>query len=166
MRYLFLILIVLISTCAAFAQKAIDPPGVGVDSIYLAKDDGTGKAGDPVTTFYPGDIPIYCVVQLDSSTPVTVKMNLVAQNVKGVKADSKVVSVSYTTKDGQNRVNFTGKPAGKWVMGTYRVDIFLDNKLAKNVSFEIKEPAAAGVESATLFQPGAASKPVDPRKRN
>jgi hypothetical protein len=142
-----------------------DAPPVNIDSIYLAKDDGTGKAGDAGTSFKPTDIPIYCVVMLDSTTPVTVKMNLVAAKVTGVKPESKVLSVSYTTKDGQNQVNFTGKPAGKWVVGTYRVDVFLNDKFIKNVSFDIKPPVAS-TESATLLQPTASSKSVSPRKKN
>ncbi|MGH9821127.1 MAG: hypothetical protein ACRD43_13260 [Pyrinomonadaceae bacterium] len=140
---------------------------VNIENLYVAKDDGTGKAGDAVNSFSTTDIPIYCVVMLDSATPVTVKMNFVAEKVPGVKAETKVVSVSYTTKDGQNRVNFTGKPAGNWVAGTYRADIFLDGKLAKNISFEIKG-GPAKVESATLFQPKTTPKskvrPV--RKKN
>jgi hypothetical protein len=88
------------------AQEAGTSPPVNIDSIYLAKDDGTGQAGDAASSFAPTDIPIYCVVMLDSPAPVTVRMNLVAAKVTGVKPDSKVLSVSYTTKDGQNRVNF------------------------------------------------------------
>ncbi len=65
-------------------------------------------------------------------------MNFVAVGVTGVKADTKVVTASYTTKEGQNRVNFSGKPDGKWTPGKYRVDIFLDGKIAKNIEFEIK----------------------------
>ena len=152
--------------CAAFAQEPTVSAPVNIDSIYLAKDDGTGKAGDAVKSFSTSDIPIYCVVMLDSSTPVTVKMNFVAEKVPGVKAETKVVAVSYTTKDGQNRVNFSGKPVGKWVPGIYRADIFLDGKLAKNVSFEIKAPAAS-VESVSLFRLKSPPRSkTSPRKRN
>jgi len=127
-------------------------PEVGVEDIYLAKDNGKGQAGETTTTFRTNDIPIYCVVQLDSSTPVTVKMDIVAASVAGVKADTRVVSTSYTTKDGQNRVNFTGRPDGKWTPGKYRADIFIDGKLSKNLAFEIQDPApvSGGVRS---FQP-------------
>jgi len=148
------------------AQEAGSPPPVNIDSIYLAKDDGTGKAGDTGSTiFAPTDIPIYCVVMLDSATPVTVKMNLVASKVTGVKPDSKVLSVSYTTKNGQNRVNFTGKPDGKWVVGTYRVDIFLNDKFMKNVTFDIK-PSTVNTESATFLTPTAAARSAAPKKKN
>lgn len=168
MRPILLLIFLVVSACAAFGQ-APDAlvASVNIENLYVAKDDGTGKAGDAVNSFSTTDIPIYCVVMLDSSTPVTVKMNFVAEKVPGVKAETKVVSVSYTTRDGQNRVNFTGKPAGNWVAGTYRADIFLDGKLAKNISFQIKG-GPANVESATLFQPTSTpkAKPRPVRKKN
>jgi hypothetical protein len=79
-------------------------------------------------------------------------MNLVAASVPGVKADTKVVSTSYTTKDGQNRVNFYGRPDGKWAPGKYRADIFVDGKLATNVQFEVQAPAKA-INASRSFQP-------------
>jgi hypothetical protein len=139
---------------AAFAQTATPSP-VEIEDVYLAKDDGNGKAATtPTSVFLPTDIPIYCIVQLDSTTPTTVKMNLVAESVPGVKADTKVVSTSYTTKNGQSRVNFYGRPDGKWAPGKYRADIFVEGKLAKNVSFEIQSPSPAKAVSASRsFQP-------------
>jgi len=83
---------------------------------------------------------------------VTIKMNFVAVSVNGVKPETKVVTASYTTKDGQNRVNFTGRPDGKWTPGKYRVDLFIDGKATKNLEFEIKSVGA--VNAATSgFQP-------------
>jgi hypothetical protein len=109
-----------------------------IEKVYLARDDGNGKAGDQVTEFYTGDIPIYCVVLLNAAPKTVVKMNFVAVSVAGVKPDTRVVSSSYTTKEGQNRVNFTGRPEDKWTPGKYRVDIFLDGKMANSVEFLIK----------------------------
>ena len=122
-------------------------PSSGVEEVYLAKDDGEGKAGDQVSAFSTTDIPIYCVVLLESSKATVVKMNFVAVSVSGVKADTKVVTASYTTKESQNRVNFTGRPDGKWTPGKYRVDIFLDGKLAKNLEFAIKSAGSNGPSS-------------------
>ena len=118
-----------------FAQSDV-PAAPTVEEIYLARDDGEGKAGEQAIEFRTNDIPIYCVVLLDAVGKVTVKMNFVAVNVSGVKAETKVVTASYTTKDGQNRVNFTGRPEGKWTPGKYRVDLFIDGKAAKNLEFE------------------------------
>jgi hypothetical protein len=145
------------------------PVPVAINQVYLAKDDGSGHAGDPATIFVPTDIPIYCVVQLESAIPATVKMNLVAENVPGVKAETKVVSTSYTTKDGENRVNFNGRPAGRWTPGKYRAEIFIDGKLAKNLTFEIKgQTASAASSGAFAPSPRKPAKPVagKPRKKS
>jgi|SRR5687767_9062458 len=116
---------------------------VGIAELYLAKDDGSGKAGDQATNFITTDVPIYCVVQLNSATPVTVRMNLVAVAVPGVKAETRVVSTSYTTRDNQDRVNFTGRPTGQWVAGLYRVDIFIDGSPVISREFAVQKPAQA-----------------------
>lgn len=152
MKVIYTILICLFVAAGAYAQGD-QVPGPAVEELYLAKDDGTGKAGDQVAEFKTSDIPIYCIVLLDTTARVTVKMNFVAVNVSGVKPDTKVVTASYTTKDGQNRVNFTGRPDDKWTPGTYRVDIFLDGKIAKNVEFEIKNKGANATAAKFVSSP-------------
>jgi hypothetical protein len=138
-------------------------PDVAIKDVYLAKDDGSGKAGEPVTSFVTTDIPIYCVVLLEANKTANVKMNFVAANVPGVKAETKVVSTSYTTTEGQDRVNFTGRPAKLWTTGKYRLDIFLDGKFVRNLPFEIQKPqSAAG--SAELISPKTSQKPKIPSR--
>jgi hypothetical protein len=136
---------------------------VGVEEIYLAKDNGEGKAGDAATTFLTTDIPIFCVVQLNSTKPATVKMNFIAAKVAGVKAETKVVSVSFKTNGKQNRVNFTGKPDGDWIAGSYRVDIFIDGKLAGSRELEIQKSATAN-PAVKSFEPRTGSKPKTPKR--
>lgn len=171
LRELFLILIFLFLTMAASAQTVTKPLEVNdvvksgdqiIEDAFLAKDDGNGKAGDAVTSFFTTDIPIYCVVQLSQRTVATVKMNFVAVSVPGVKPDTKVVTASYTTKPNQSRVNFTGTPYDKWNSGKYRVDIFVDGKLVKDLAFDIR-PASGSLDGASSFQPRA--KPKRPAKQ-
>lgn len=153
MKYIFLLAFFLLSNASIFAQiketKTINE--VGVEEIFLAKDDGSGNAGDKAENFSPTDIPIYCVVQLDSMKSATVKMNLVAVKVKGVKPETKVITISYKTNGEQSRVSFKGAPAGKWIAGNYRFDIFVDGKPAGEKSFEIQNAANSG--NKTLVKP-------------
>lgn len=163
MKAVLFIAIITVFSFSAFAQS--EPlPSPTVEEVYLAKDDGTGKAGGPVTEFRSNDVPIYCVVILDTTSKVTVKMNFVAVAVAGVKPETKVVSASYTTKDGQNRVNFSGRPDAKWTPGTYRVDLYIDGKPAGNVEFVIKNAAAGVNTSANSFRPASVSKPRPAKK--
>jgi len=83
-------------------------------------------------------------------------MVLVAVNVPGVKPEKEVISSSYTTKDLQDRVFFTGKPRGTWVAGTYRADIYIDGNLVEKLEFRI---LPASIRSPTLnLQPKLPSK--------
>lgn len=172
MKAILFVAFLLVFGTAAFAQdqQAVDQGGI--EEVYLARDDG-GKAGDQVSEFHANDVPIYCVVLLESDASSVVKMNFVAVKVAGVKPETKVVTASYTTKFGQNRVNFTGRPEGKWTPGTYRVDLFLNGKKVRDVEFEIK-PAGGAINSgssasaAKNFQggntPKAAPKKANPAK--
>jgi len=135
-RLIFPILVAAALAAGVMAQT--DPDKVGVEEIFVAKDNGAGKAGDTVESFLTTDVPIHCIVQLDSFLPATVRMNFVAVGVKGVKPETRVVTVSFKTNGKQNQVYFTGKPGGgAWVAGDYRIDIFVNDKLAGSRSFPI-----------------------------
>lgn len=154
MRFpLFLILFLVLWTASA-AQTASVQGGAAVsavlEDVYLARDDGEGNAGDVTSVFRTTDIPIHCIVVLKTPDPASVRMNFVAVKVAGVKPDSRVVSASYATQQGQDRVFFTGRPHGKWVVGEYRIDVFVNDKLEKSVPFEVK---GATVPAASNFAP-------------
>lgn len=156
-----------------FAQEPENTPQpetVAVEQMFLAKDNGEGKAGDEAESFLTTDIPIYCVIQLNSTKPVIVKMNFVAVNVQGVKAETQVISVSYKTNGKQNRVNFTGKPEKFWAAGSYRIDVFIDGKLSTGKTFEITKspletkPTVTKTQSFVSPKPKPKSKTVKTRK--
>ena len=141
-------------------------PQIGIKELYLAKDDGSGKAGEQATSFITTDVPIYCVVQLDSVGVVTVRMNLIAVAVAGVKAETRVVSTTYTTRDNEDRVNFSGKPAGQWVPGRYRVDIFIGDRASVSREFAVQKAVQAKpVSKPSSVRPADRSKYAGPVKK-
>jgi hypothetical protein len=132
----FAVLFLLTPAFSALAQDGT----VGVREIRLARDDGSGKAGEEAASFAAGDVPIYCIVQLDSVTPSVVKMKFVAVKVAGVKPETELFSAAYKTNGKQSRVNFTGSPeGGKWTAGNYRIDIFVDGKAAGSKDLEVQK---------------------------
>ena len=152
-----------VSTAQTTSTQASLATSDVVEDVYLARDDGEGKAGDVASVFRPTDIPVHCIVVLTSPDPTAVRMNFVAVKVAGVKPESRVVSASYATQQGQDRVFFTGRPHGKWTVGEYRIDVFVNDKLEKSVTFEVKGIGA--VPAASSFAP-TTPRPTMTRKKN
>ena len=134
---------------------------VTIEEITLTRDDGKGKAGDVAENFLITDIPIHCFIQLDSDKATTVKLILVAVKAVGLKPETKSVSVSFTTDGEQNQVNFNASPKGVWAAGTYRADIYINEKLAASRTFEIEKPLQAAKNKQL-----AAPKSLAPRLTN
>lgn len=151
MKFKILLLICLLFSVNLFAQDE-----VRVEDLYLARDDGKGKAGEVAQNFFTKDIPIHCIVQLDSLKPVTVKMVFVAVKVMGVKPETKVITTKYKTNGEQSQVNFTGKPDKIWMAGNYRIDIYIEEKQAKSIEFEIQKTS----------QPIENERTVSPKPKN
>ena len=138
-----------------------------VEGISLARDDGSGKPGEVTDKFIITDRPIHCLIQLNSDKPATVKMNLVAVKANGLKPETKSITVSYTTKEDQNLVNFTASPDVVWAAGTYRIDIFVDGKFARSQAFEIeKSPKQIDKEKQTPPKSLVPRKIVKKNRRN
>lgn len=158
-----LLLLILLVCPAAFAQpEQAEGP---VAEAFLAFSNGEGGPGEESAEFKTTDNPIYCVVNLTGTDPQTVRMKLVAVRVAGLREGSQIVSTSYTTKQGENIVQFSGGPAKVWFVGKYRAEIFINDKLEKTLEFDVKGTAA--VVPSTSFtenqrQPPARRRP--PRK--
>jgi hypothetical protein len=158
LKFIIVLSLTLLFCLNVFAQSVESGTENSVTEITLARDDGHGKPGKDATSFTTTDIPIHCLVQLASTRAVTVKMNFVAVSVLGVKANKNVVTTSYKTDGNEDGVNFNGSPAGIWTAGRYRIDILLDDKLAKSLEFDI-EKSPQEIELKNQFVPKQKTKP-------
>jgi hypothetical protein len=128
-------------------EKIPPPPSaatediVKVEKLSLARDDGGGKPGEASTRFVTTDVPIHCLITLNSIKPVTVKMNFVAASANGLKPESVLFTVSFKTNGKQTGVRFNASPgAGNlWAAGKYRADIFIDGRKDASTYFEIQK---------------------------
>ncbi|NNF00270.1 MAG: hypothetical protein HKN25_14720 [Pyrinomonadaceae bacterium] len=110
----------------------------GVKKLTLARQDSEGNIEENIEIFSTNDVPIFCYVDLISTVPTSVQLNLIAVKVKGLRPNTKIISISYKTKKGEDAVTFTGKPENDWIVGSYRVDILLNGKLAKSREFSVE----------------------------
>lgn len=163
---LCLVLVCLFSGIGALAQtESNQSEEVAVEEITLARDDGKGKPGETTESFVTTDVPIHCIIQLNSSKSTAVKMNLVAVKANGLKSGESVVVVNYKTNGNQNRVRFNASPDdGVWGAGKYRVDILLNGKLNKSVEFEIQKSSQADRQNLPKFAPRRKGKSKTVRK--
>lgn len=160
-------LVLVISVCLFFALNAIAQTDKSVENIEpvveeitLARDDGSGQAGETTEKFTITDRPIYCVLQIASTKPVAVKMILAAVKANGLKPETKIVTLNYTTKENETGVTFNFSPGKSvWTAGDYRVDVYLDGKLAKSQKFQIEN-------SSKPVEKQFAPKSFAPRRKN
>ena len=169
MKIVLVISLCLFVSFAAFAQTEIDKknPENIVEEISLARDDGSGKPGETAEKFVTTDVPIYCIIQINSEQSVVVKMVFVAAKANGLKPETKIVTVGYTTKNNENGVTFNASPNGVWAAGNYRVDIYINNKLAKSQTFAIeKSPTEAKKNKPTAPKSFAPRKKINKPQKN
>lgn len=155
-----------VSSIVGQIETTENPSEVAVEAISLARDDGKGNPGEITDKFTTTDVPIYCLIKLNSTATATVKMILVAVKAVGLPPETKSISVSYTTKGNENGVNFNASPDKGWQAGDYRFDVFVNGKFSQSVAFEIiKSPTDAKQEKPIAqknFVPS--KKPNKPRK--
>lgn len=149
-------LIAAASAFTAFSQPLRQAAEAPLQEVYLAKGDGFGGPGEPAGEFLTTDVPIYCVVVLRRPSTAVVKMDLIAADVPGLRPGSKIISTTFTTSAGQDRVIFNGRPQKAWFAGVYRADIYIDGAAAGKIEFRIAADAATKPVNAPL--PGRTGK--------
>jgi hypothetical protein len=163
MKLVLTVFLCLFSGLNAFPQSDENNANraVGVVEISLARGDGGNDEAVRATDKFRGaDVPILCFIELDAEKPATVKMILVAVKAFGLKPETKIIMVSYTTKENENQVNFTASPSGAvWTAGDYRVDVYINGQFVKSRTFII-EKSSQEIEQ----QKPPAAKPRTKRK--
>ncbi len=162
---MLLSVLIAFSAPAGYSQSAPPSENGSIEDVFLAKTNGEGEPGEEVDGFLTTDIPIFCVVYLATTEPVTVRLNFVAVKVNGVRAETRVVSTSYTTKEGETRVNFSGRPHRAWHAGRYRADIFVEDKLERSIEFDIRVPVGSRPAANSLAEPTLRVRRTPPRRR-
>lgn len=138
MRMALAALVCLLAALSATAQSTNGEKSATPDvSVTLARQEKDGTISDDREKFGPGDVPLYCYVDLSSDKAVNVKMVIVAVKAVGLRPESAFITVSYKTKEGDTQVSFTAKPAKLWPTGSYRVDIYLDGSKAGSRTFTV-----------------------------
>ena len=140
MKFLIAALVCLAAVWAAHAQSDGNGSAPAVSRTTLAREEPDGTITESPEKFRPTDVPVICYVDLTTDDPVEVRLSIIAVRAVGLRPESKVVTVRYRTKNGENAVTFNVRPEGRWAAGSYRADVFLNGKIADSVSFEVAAP--------------------------
>lgn len=104
--------------------------------MTLARDDGSGNAGETVTSFKPSDHTFHAHVELNRiETGLKVKLAWVAVDTSEGKnvaiADKEFTALAANVVDGQLSL------PNDWPVGKYRLDVYLNDTLAQSVDFTV-----------------------------
>jgi hypothetical protein len=121
---------------AAFAACGKSGPTT-VESITIARDDGSGKAGDAVESLKPTDHEFHASIKFDKGNDVKVKADLIAVDTPEGK-NINVLTQDYDLGGINNTVDLKCSLPRDWPAGSYRIDVSLDGKLAKSKEFKIE----------------------------
>lgn len=118
------VLILFIMACSVSASTA------NIADAWMATDD-TGDTR--VTTYSPFDT-FYAIVDLRNAPDTTnIKAVWIAVNVEGAAPNEETSGTV-----GSGRVNFRLSLTEPWPPGEYEVDIYLNDKLSRTLTFEVR----------------------------
>ncbi len=104
-----------------------------IKNITLAKDE----AGTQATTEFSPTDTFYCLVTLANAPSDTkIKAAWTAVKVEGEAENTAIDQSELTMGDGTATFNL--KNNGAWPVGSYKVDLYLNDKLTKTVEFSVK----------------------------
>lgn len=123
-----IVVLLLVSLACSFSASTAN-----ISDAYLATDE----AGDNKTTSFASDAIFYAIVKLDNAPDDTaLKAVWYAVNAEGVEPNFKIDEVSLTTGAGTIPFNLTNDNA--WPVGTYKVELYLNDKLEKTLDFSVE----------------------------
>jgi hypothetical protein len=109
---------------------------VKIDSITLSKGDGSGNAGETVTSFSPADHDFHAAVKFENlASGSKVTYIWVAVNAGG--ATNKTIATVDVNTVLANEGDSDATLPNDWPTGQYRLDVSVNGTVLKSVSFNV-----------------------------
>lgn len=110
---------------------------ITVERVYMARNYPASPA-DITTSFAVTDHVIHCIAELSRDQPGT-QVRFVWKTVDvGDSQNEAFKTIDYTTKAGESRVHGNLTLPNDWPPGTYKVEIYVNNVLAKSVNYSMQ----------------------------
>lgn len=116
--------------------------------------------GTEPTTVFQQDEAFYCVVDLDNAPDDTqVKAVWTAVEAEGTDPNLQINETEITSGDGQIHFDLTNDKL--WPVGSYKVDLYLNDELAQTLEFEVEGTASAVTEPTSEPEPVVTDEPTE-----
>ena len=113
--------------------------GTYISTITLARDDGSGSAGEEVTSFKPSDNPMHFVIKLNGSYKgKTVRIVLTAIDAGPTPNMRAGDEINRKLNSFENSLDAHWTLASDWPTGNYKVEAYVDGSLDKSLKFRVK----------------------------
>ena len=120
--------LVILSVACGFSASTAN-----IKEAYMARDE---QGADKTTVFTQNEV-FWCIVQVANAPDDTkVKATWYAVNAEGVDPNFLIDEVETTTAGGTIPFNLVND--GLWPLGTYKVEIYLNDELNQTLNFEVQ----------------------------
>jgi hypothetical protein len=145
----FVLALTFITACTQTAENKTTPinnaanaenaeAAAKVQSVSLARDNGSGKAGETVTEFNSNEKVQHVSVNLNDVPPGTkVQAVWMAVDAGGIK-NQRVFGKEMKTEANTKTANFDLSLGRTFPPGDYKIEIFINEKLAKTLNYKVK----------------------------
>lgn len=113
-------------------------PGLTIQEIHMAKDDGHGSPGEETDTFAPGDRTIHCVTTLKAAKSGTqMKFAWWIVDADGSQ-NQKIKEIDYRTRALENVVHGHLTLPQDWPAGKYKVQVYINGNLDRTIFYSVQ----------------------------
>ena len=120
------------------ANRKPAPTNVAITRAYMARDNGNEEPGDEVESFSPSDRTVHVMVELDHAAEGTqVTFDWIVVDAGGLK-DRSIKKLDYTTKALESKVHAHLTVPQDWPEGDFKVDIYLNDQLARSIAYKVE----------------------------
>ncbi len=163
-RAIFSAVAALVAAVLALSACGFSVSTANIQDVTLGRGYENSAIVEPTTVFAPEDQAIELVIKVGNAPDDTnVKAAWSIVDVAGYEP-AVLYESPLTLNSGENVAHFTLTNDQNWPAGSYKVEIYLNDKLDKTIEYqveapEVKEPT---IESATLAKGSNENEAVDP----
>ncbi len=128
----------LLTACGGSVEVSPASKDPSIKSAVMSRGYKDQQAVNVTKVFKPEDHIFHTVINLNNPTAGTkVRTVYIAVDAEGAK-NQEIVQVEYQVKTVEDIVHASAELPNDWPVGTYKADIYLNDKLDRSLDFSVK----------------------------